>query len=109
MPSIARRDDQRFARARQHGNVLGEHLESGREALPRLDTAPYEFEGIRLYLSGQLLRPALEAEADAILAAAGFFDEDPVEDEVDLAEPLSGEGEFLGTYGGDLEEGGNEL
>jgi hypothetical protein len=95
--------------------VLAEHFESGREALPKLDPAPYEFEGVVLYLSGQIVRPALEAQADSILAAAGFFeqspdsDEEDDEDEEERSEPLPIEGEHLGDHGGCLEEGGNDL
>jgi hypothetical protein len=47
--------------------VLAEHLASGREAMPRLEPAPAEFEGHRLALCGRLRRPALEAAADALL------------------------------------------
>lgn len=49
--------------------VLAEHLDSDREAMPRLDPAPYPFEGRTIYLSGRLRRPDLDAQADALLAA----------------------------------------
>jgi hypothetical protein len=55
--------------------VLDEHLSSDREAMPRMDPARYVFEGHDIYLSGKYSRPDLEAEADAILAKAGFVDE----------------------------------
>lgn len=54
--------------------VLNEHLASEREALPPLDPAPRVFEGRSVFLSGDLRRPDLDAEADALLRAHG---EDP--------------------------------
>ncbi len=47
--------------------VLEEFFLSKRESIPRLDPAPYEFEGHTLYLSGGMRRPALEQAADALL------------------------------------------
>ncbi len=47
--------------------VLHEYLSSNRESTPRLDPAPYQFEGHTIYLSGGMRRPALEAAADALL------------------------------------------
>lgn len=50
--------------------VLAEHLQSDREAMPLLDPAPYGFEGQTITLCGRRWRPALEAQADALLASA---------------------------------------
>ncbi len=57
--------------------VLAEHLQSDREAMPLLDPAPYTFEGRTISLCGQRRRPDLEAQADALLAAAGPGDDEP--------------------------------
>ncbi len=90
--------------------VLEEHLESGREALPKLDPTPYEFEGVAVYLSGQIVMPALDAQADSILAASGFFDPAPAEDDDEaLSEPLPVDGEHFRDHGRVLEEGGDDL
>ncbi len=48
--------------------VLAEHLDSDREALPRLEPVAHEFEGQTVHLSGGLRRPDLETEADKLLA-----------------------------------------
>lgn len=48
--------------------VLGEWFRGGREAYPTLDFSPYEFQGVTVGLRGGLLRPDLEAAADALLA-----------------------------------------
>lgn len=50
--------------------VLKEYLSSNRESIPRLDPAPYQFDGHTVYLSGGTRRPALEAAADALLKEA---------------------------------------
>lgn len=47
--------------------VLAEILASDRALLPPLQPMEYRFEGQRLWLSGDLRRPRLEAEADALL------------------------------------------
>ena len=47
--------------------VLAEHLESNREALPRLSPVAHEFEGQTVHLSGGMRRPSLEAEANSLL------------------------------------------
>jgi hypothetical protein len=49
--------------------ALAQHLQGEREALPRLDPAPCQFEGHTLFLHGGVRRPDLEAQADALLAA----------------------------------------
>jgi len=57
--------------------VLDEHLASERRAMPRLDPAPYRYEGRTIYLSGQFRRPDLEAQADDLLAAGDLEGEEP--------------------------------
>ncbi len=49
--------------------ALAQHLAGQREALPHLDPAPCTFEGHTVFLHGGVRRPALEAQADALLAA----------------------------------------
>lgn len=56
--------------------ILDEWFKSGREAWPTLDFTPYDFAGVTVGLRGGKKRPDLEAEADAILARAGFVDEE---------------------------------
>ena len=56
--------------------VLAEHLESGRESLPRSEPVAHSFEGQTVHLSGGLSKPFLEAEADRLLAEAGYEDEE---------------------------------
>ena len=58
--------------------VLTEHLTSDREAMPRLEPAPHEFEGQKVNLSGGLRRPSLETAADALLSTLPEdLDEEP--------------------------------
>ena len=56
--------------------ILDEWFKNGRDGWPTLDFSPYTFGGTTLGLRGGKRRPDLEAQADALLASAGFVDDE---------------------------------
>ena len=51
--------------------AIHDYLQSGRFPRPHLDWREYTFDNKKVYLRGSVVNEALEAQADALLAAAG--------------------------------------